>query len=80
MAENSKQAAWVIGFRLRCYFYLGQRQWAAAYRVDWNLPGATRFHGNGGDFRGRIHLVPRYRQRRGRGAFDVAHAMMGDDP
>src|SRR6266849_9381371 len=42
--------------------------------------GRVDFNGLLGHFEERIHLVPRYRQRLVEVPFNVAHAMMEDDP
>src|SRR5882762_11096604 len=42
--------------------------------------GRIDFHGLVGHLEERLHLIPRYRQRLVEVPFNVAHAMMEDDP
>src|SRR6266853_1060513 len=81
MAENSKQAP---GYRLSTQdatFIYGE---TVKEPLDIGsigiFQGRIDFNAMLGHFEERIHLVPRYRQRLVEVPFNVAHAMMEDDP
>lgn len=81
MAENSKQAP---GYRLSTQdatFIYGESRNGPLHIGSIGLfEGRIDFNGMLGHFEERIHLVPRYRQRLVEVPFNVAHAMMEDDP
>src|SRR6267142_1564463 len=81
MAENSKQAP---GYRLSTqdatFIYGESRNGPLHIGSIGIFQGRVDFNGMLGHFEERIHLVPRYRQRLVEVPFNVAHAMMEDDP
>src|SRR5260370_2008449 len=81
MAENSKQAP---AYRLSTQdvtFVSGESRNGPLHIGSIGLfEGRIDFNAMLGHFEERIHLVPRYRQRLVEVPFNVAHAMMEDDP
>src|ERR1700688_182366 len=81
MAENSKQApAYRLSTQDATFIYGESRNGPLHIGSIGLFEGRIDFIAMLGHFEERIHLVPRYRQRLVEVPFNVAHAMMEDDP
>ena len=81
MAENSKQApAYRLSTQDATFIYGESRNGPLHIGSMGLFQGQIDFIAMLGHFEERIHLVPRYRQRLVEVPFNVAHAMMEDDP
>jgi len=81
MAENSKQApSYRLSTQDATFIYGESRNGPLHIGSIGLFEGRIDFNAMLGHFEERIHLVPRYRQRLVEVPFNVAHAMMEDDP